>query len=315
MNRLNRILAVIDPADEQQKSLKRAVELARLSNASMTAFLVVYDFSYEMTTMLSPDERELMRRCMIEERTQWLEAQIEPYLEQVSQLHTKVIWHSRPFECIIQQVLETNYDLVVKATHEHSTLRSVIFTPTDWHLIRKCPCPLLLVKEHDWPPQGTILAAINAANEETHHQDLNEQIIKTGQFMQSLVDANLKLLNCFPGTPVNLAVEIPEFDPTSYRDAIKSHHLNAIHKQADKHNIAHENCILTEGLPEDSILDIAKETDAELVIMGTVGRSGISAALLGNTAEHLLEGINCDVLALKPYGFVSPVKLPDKYHE
>lgn len=315
MNCLDRILAVIEPADEQQKSLKRAVELARKSNASVTAFLVVYDFSYEMTTMLSPDERELMRRCMVEERTQWLEETIAPYLDQVSQLHIKVLWHNRPFESIIEQVLESNFDLVVKATHQHSTLRSVIFTPTDWHLIRKCPCPLLLVKAHDWPEQGNIIAAINAANDESHHLDLNQQIIKTGQFFQKTLSAHLKLLNCYPGTPVNLAVEIPEFDPTSYRQAIRTHHLNAIHRYADEYKIDHDDCLLSEGLPEDSITDVAKEIDAELVVIGTVGRSGISAALLGNTAEHLIDGINCDVLALKPHGFVSPVKLADNTSE
>jgi universal stress protein E len=45
-----------------------------------------------------------------------------------------------------------------------------------------------------------------------------------------------------------------------------------------------------------------------LVVLGTVGRQGISAALIGNTAEHVIDKLNCDVLAIKPDGFVSPVK-------
>ncbi|MER2493039.1 universal stress protein UspE [Catenovulum sediminis] len=311
MKKLNRILAVIDPTVDQQKSLKRAIELSQKTDAAITAFLVVYDFSYEMTTMLSQDERELMRRCMIEERTQWLEEMLLPYAEHVVQIRPVVVWHNRPFESIIQHTLKHNYDLVVKATHEHHTLRSVIFTPTDWHLIRKCPCPLLLVKEHDWPPQGKILAAINAANEEKHHIDLNKNIIETSLFISDLLNATPKLLNCYPGTPINLAVEIPEFDPTSYRQAIRAHHMRSVLEYAKQYNIEEDNCIIAEGLPEDSISDVAKEIDAELIIMGTVGRTGLSAALLGNTAEHLLDGVNCDVLAIKPHGFVSPITLDD----
>jgi len=64
-----------------------------------------------------------------------------------------------------------------------------------------------------------------------------------------------------------------------------------------------------EGLPEQVIPELAEELDAELVVLGTIGRTGFSAALLGNTAEHVIESINCDLLAVKPEGFVSPIKL------
>ncbi|EWH12271.1 universal stress protein UspE [Catenovulum agarivorans DS-2] len=309
MKEVNKILVVIEPSDEQLKALKRAVALANKTGASVTAYLAVYDFSYEMTTMLSAEERELMRRCMVEERTQWLEDVLEPYANEVSVIRPLVEWHNRPFEAVIKQVIQYNYDLVVKATHEHSILRSVIFTPTDWHLLRKCPCSVLLVKEHDWPTNGTILAAINSVSQEQQHIDLNNNIISTAQYMQSLLEAKLKLLNCFPGSAVSLAVEIPEFDPTAYRQAIRQHHLTSTLKYAQAFEIDEDNCILAEGLPEDTISRQANELDAELIVLGTIGRSGISAALLGNTAEHLLDGVNCDVLALKPYGFQSPVTL------
>jgi len=62
-----------------------------------------------------------------------------------------------------------------------------------------------------------------------------------------------------------------------------------------------------EGLPEDVIEKLADDLDAELVILGTIGRTGISAALIGNTAEHVIDRLNCDVLALKPDGYVSPL--------
>ncbi|WP_440905026.1 universal stress protein UspE [Catenovulum sp. SX2] len=309
MREVSKILVVIEPNDEKLKALKRAVALAHKTGATITAYLAVYDFSYEMTTMLSAEERELMRRCMVEERTQWLEDVLEPFASQVSQIRPLVEWHNRPFEAVIKQVIQYKYDLVVKATHEHSVLQAVIFTPTDWHLLRKCPCSVLLVKEHDWPDNGTILAAINSVSQEQQHIDLNNNIIGTSQYMRSLLQANLKLLNCYPAGAVSLAVEIPEFDPTAYREAIRQHHLSSTLKYAKAFDIVEENCILAEGLPEDSITQYAKELDAELIVLGTIGRSGLTAALLGNTAEHLLDGVNCDVLALKPYGFQSPVTL------
>ena len=74
MEKYQKILAIVDPTTEDQKALKRAIELARKTGASITAFLSIYDFSYEMTTMLSSDEREAMRQSVINDRTQWLQA-------------------------------------------------------------------------------------------------------------------------------------------------------------------------------------------------------------------------------------------------
>jgi len=53
---------------------------------------------------------------------------------------------------------------------------------------------------------------------------------------------------------------------------------------------------------------MARQLDADLVVMGTVGRSGIAGLFIGNTAEMVLEQVQCSVLAIKPPGFVSPVE-------
>lgn len=54
---------------------------------------------------------------------------------------------------------------------------------------------------------------------------------------------------------------------------------------------------------------LIKDLGAELVVMGTVGRTGIPGFIIGNTAETILNQIECSVLAVKPAGFVTPVTL------
>ena len=76
MENYKKILTVIDPTTDDQKALKRSIELARRTGGEITAFLTIYDFSYEMTTMLSGEEREAMRQSMINDRMQWLEEKI-----------------------------------------------------------------------------------------------------------------------------------------------------------------------------------------------------------------------------------------------
>ncbi|MFT5816493.1 MAG: universal stress protein E [Psychroserpens sp.] len=307
MEKYQKILAVIDPITEDQKALKRAIELARKTGASITAFLTIYDFSYEMTTILSSNEREAMCQSVINDRTQWLESILaELDITNIS-IDCKVIWHNRPFEQIIAQVLDYGYDIVIKGTHQHDKFKSVIFTPTDWHILRKCPCPVLLVKEHLWPENGNIIAALNIGSEEEEHKALNDKITAEAKQLAKVMKANLHLVNSFPGTPVNIAIEIPEFNASDYNLAMLKHQKKAMLHQATAFNIIEECTHIKEGLPEDIIQSVAAELDAELVILGTIGRTGLSAALIGNTAEHVIDRLNCDVLALKPDGYVSPL--------
>ncbi len=307
MEKYQRILAIIDLAHDNQKALKRAIELANKTHASITAFLTIYDFSYEMTTMLSTDERDAMRTSVINDRLQWLNNIVNAMPHLGVNIDCKVVWHNRPFEQIIDQVLTHNYDIVIKGTHQHDKLKSVIFTPTDWHILRKCPCPVLLVKDHSWPKDGNILASINVGSEDQEHQSLNNKITEEGLNLASLIDANVHLVNSFSGTPVNIAIEIPEFNAQEYNDSMRIHHEKAMAEHAKQVNIAPENTHIREGLPEDVIEALSIELDAELVILGTIGRTGLSAALIGNTAEHVIDKLNCDLLALKPDGYISPL--------
>ena len=47
----------------------------------------------------------------------------------------------------------------------------------------------------------------------------------------------------------------------------------------------------------------------DLIVMGTIVHSGVEGLLLGSTAEKVLGEAEVSVLAVKPEGFVSPIKL------
>ena len=68
---------------------------------------------------------------------------------------------------------------------------------------------------------------------------------------------------------------------------------------------------LLKGSPQTEIPAFSRKIKADLVVMGTVARSGIPGFFMGNTAETILSSIHCSVLAIKPTGFVTPVTLED----
>jgi nucleotide-binding universal stress UspA family protein len=68
---------------------------------------------------------------------------------------------------------------------------------------------------------------------------------------------------------------------------------------------------LVKGSARREIPVLAQQLEVDLVVMGTVARTGIPGVIMGNTAEAILEQLDCSVLAIKPPGFVTPVLLQE----
>ncbi len=315
MAKYQNILVAIDSQQDDQPALRRAVYLNQRLGGRITAFLPIYDFSYEMTTLLSPDERTTMRKGVVSQRTEWIRDQAKAYLDAGVNIDVKVIWHNRPFEAIIQEVLDGGYDLLLKMAHQHDRLQAVVFTPTDWHLLRKCPCPVWMVKDQPWPEGGKALVAVNLASEEPHHDPLNTKLVKETLELAEMVNhTDVHLVGAYPVTPINIAIELPDFDPGVYNDAIRGQHLLAMKALRQKFSIDEKYTHVDKGLPEEVIPSLAGQLDAGVVVLGTIGRTGLSAAFLGNTAEQVIDHLRCDLLVIKPDGFTSPIEVEhDEY--
>lgn len=311
MLKYQNILVYVDPTQEAQPALARAAKLIeKQQGGKITLFLSCYDLSYEMTSLSSADERQAMQRIVIKEHTKWLLELAQPYKEAGIKINEKVVWHNRPFQAAILEVLGNKSDILIKSTHQHSKLSAILFTPTDWNLLRKCPCPVLLVKEHEWQENGKILCAMDCKSlQEDDEALLNHQIIKEAKSLADILAAEVHLVNAYPSPPINIMLELPEFDPIQYGDNLKNLHKSDLLEYSTQYNISSDNTHLEQGLPEDVISDVATKIDAELVILGSLGKSGLASALLGHTAEQVIDNLNCDLLAIKPKGFKSPIEL------
>ena len=128
---------------------------------------------------------------------------------------------------------------------------------------------------------------------------LNEQVIHEAKVIAQLAKANLHLVNAFPAPIVNVALELPGFTPELYNDAMQQHHQTEMDAYARKFDLSADVVHIVEGMPEDVLPELATTLDAELTILGSVGRTGWSAAFIGNTAERVIDSIQGDLLVVK----------------
>jgi nucleotide-binding universal stress UspA family protein len=91
----------------------------------------------------------------------------------------------------------------------------------------------------------------------------------------------------------------------------QSDHLNALEKLIEQAGIAdrsNNHVQQLRGSPDTLIPQFVENNDIDILVMGTLARTGIPGFTIGNTAENIVQKLSCSLLALKPHGFVSPVK-------
>ena len=303
--KFNNILVVLNPDNEKQYALARAVRLAREQKhddkIKITVLLTVYDLSYEMSALLSSEERQEMHNTAIEQQRQAVQFYLDTYAEPDIEFDSHIVWNSNEADAIREEVENNQYDLVVKYTKDEESFTSLIFTPVDWQLLRKCPVPVLMVRDGDWKHQRRILIAVNVSGEQEYQNEFNLELVETGMSLaENLNRGNVHLVSAYPVAPINMAIDLPEFNTSGYENGIRGQHLINMKALRQQFCIDEDHTHVREGFPEDVIPQVAKEIEAELVILGTVGRTGLSAALLGNTAEHVINKLSCNLLAIKP---------------
>lgn len=303
--KFNNILVVLNPDNEKQYALARAVRLAREQKhddkIKITVLLTVYDLSYEMSALLSSEERQEMHNTAIEQQRQAVQFYLDKYADPDIEFDSHIVWNSNEADAIREEVENNQYDLVVKYTKGEESFTSLIFTPVDWQLLRKCPVPVLMVRDGDWKHQRRILIAVNVSGEQEYQNEFNLELVETGMSLaENLNRGNVHLVSAYPVAPINMAIDLPEFNTSGYENGIRGQHLINMKALRQQFCIDEDHTHVREGFPEDVIPQVAKEIEAELVILGTVGRTGLSAALLGNTAEHVINKLSCNLLAIKP---------------
>lgn len=190
---------------------------------------------------------------------------------------------------------DQHYDLVIKAGHRTEQL---FYTPTDWQLIRALHIPLLLVSDKPQRQHKAVVAAIDLQNDSAVQQELNS---KVAEFAWRIARHNEAILHLVQVVPVNPVLQ--DLDLTSGAAALEKSApaLQAkLEAFAKAEQLTDYQIHLQAGVVEQEIQQLTKKLKASLLVMGSIGRTGLSGLLLGNTAEKVLQHLHHDVLIVKP---------------
>lgn len=320
MNQFNNILCAVTAGELSRPTLERAISLAENNQAQLAVVDVMPPVA---AGIMLPDGASIsadLQAAMTAERLQALQSFIEPYQQRLHIQHKVVV--GTGFLEIIRTVLRNGHDLLIKSA-ENPDFLNRLFGSDDMHLLRKCPCPVWLTRPAEKSNYGCILAAIDFDPDrpDTAEGNLNHQILDLSSSLALSDFAALHLIHVWdaPGeTTVRSWSNNPDEAGMRYVEGERSRHERGLdrmreqlkgHLGMEAYEYLSPQFHLCRGAASTVIPETAKQLQADMVVMGTVARTGIAGLLIGNTAETILEQLRCSVLAVKPSGFISPVKL------
>lgn len=262
---LTKIMVVIDPTLEAQPAFERALQSAHLTGARLHLYACLGNSQVDDPAVDA--ESELNARL-----GSWIERAVFEGIETTAELEWADDWRKQA----VAAAARCSAAMIFKTWIAHTDTERETRTTCDWTLLRLAPCPVLLIKNiRDWKHRR-VLAAVNSQSTDEAHIKLNNQIVS---FAQQFTDAY--------GSDAHIV--------TAYQDR---NHAPQSNELANACGISEEYVHVGEGKPADVICDTADEIEADLILIGTVGRSGIKGTVVGNTSEKLLDHTQSDLLVL-----------------
>ena len=324
MKRFKNILLVIGPAADDVATvlpaLSLALSLAGRNQARLTLISVVEELPPDLGLQGGGQAAEGLFERLMEDSCEQLRSRIEAIDTTGIEVDTRVV-SGTPFLAIIRQVLRDRHDLVMVTTEGSDGLKARLFGNNTMHLMRKCPCPVWAIKPTPQQRFSRILAAVDPGSLDDDHHNLDRLVMDLATSLAQSDGSELHVVHAWhiPGERQirNRGVILPrELDMllrrVRDRRQMQIDDLLKHYSSPDSSLLPSPRVHLIEGRAGEEIPELVRREGIDLLVMGTVCRTGVAGFFIGNTAEGVLANVDCSVLSVKPEGFVTPVTLENR---
>jgi universal stress protein E len=307
--------------DEFAGIKSEVIRLVRKNQARVKIIDVFDNFDQYLELLPPSSSFDELKEVIISERRLEILGHFEAYPDISSQM-TVIFKFGNPVVEIIKEAIRGAHDLVIKAASGNKTFKDRLFGNIAVKLLRKCPCPVLIIKPSENASFQKILAPVDleTVEEETtktgeHGDFIYRKVMDISIAMTRMENSHLDIFHCWflPGETLlasgRTRIDLDKLDHMRMlAEKIQTRKIGALLAEYDLSDIGH-SVVVRKGDPGEMIVDYADKNGIDLIVMGTIGRSGLSGLLIGSTAEKVIDQVNCSVLTIKPANFKSPITI------
>ncbi|MEY4643166.1 MAG: hypothetical protein RLZZ227_3160 [Pseudomonadota bacterium] len=310
MKRFHNILFVAEESKGEQAALSRILQVAQQTGAAVTVIEVVRPVAANIAIGVAMDFADLQQRVNDEARERL--RRLVRSCSRAVPAPKIVVREGIDYIEIIHEVAAGQHDLVARAASADTGLGATLFGTLDMQLLRKCPCPVLIMKPRRKIVHPHVLAALDLEEHGRKGEAMAAEILDHAASIAGFEQGSLDILHAWHlPYEYNMRKEDKVRRMKTVDLVIKDLRLRKqrrLDALAANWDALEPRTHLVKGYAHQVIPRFTRDHGIDLVVMGTVGRTGIKGFFMGNTAEKILRALNCSVLALKPKGFRTPVR-------
>lgn len=309
MERFKKITYLYSAKSTDKVALERMASLAEMNNARVLAVNVTESISTVAQMLIGKEkvsQYETDRKSNVAESLSKLVAKLN-----IKQIPLNFVSGDTAFETI-RFILNNKCDLLIKVRDTPSEKETI--STSDMKLLRKCPVPVMLLKPSRKKRFTRVMAAIDLGPDNSSNHGLIKNILKLAASMSEREGAELDIVHAWKTFSAS-TLQGPRFKMSSDEVAeITKSEKDLRQTWMDEALAPYQDISiklrshLIEGDPSEVIAEFAKKRRVDLVVMGSLARSGLQGLLIGNTAERVLDTLDCSTLTIKPDDFVCPIK-------
>jgi nucleotide-binding universal stress UspA family protein len=207
-----------------------------------------------------------------------------------------------PSEEVLVAAAAEDADLIVVGTAGKTGLAHILLGSTAERIIRTAPCPVLAVRT-DGPggARGGSMshpAALERIVVPVDFSDCSFDALEYAAIVAQRTQASVQLLHVLEPVSYGLDFTLPLSAVRAQKREAVTGRLAGLVAALEAANVKAES-LVRGGLPGDSILDAARTWSADIIVMGTHGRRGVSHAFYGSVVESVLRKSQCPVLTVR----------------
>ncbi|GIW94533.1 MAG: universal stress protein E [Pirellulaceae bacterium] len=299
MGAFKKLLVSVDTRVERHAAWEQAVRVARHNESHLTLVEVVPEFGWPARWGVT--DLEAIREAWLNDKRQRLEALGEEARREGLSVDVRLLTGKTSVE-LTRLAKELDSDTVFVTAKGPSSRATGSLGTTALRLLRTCPAQVWLVRTDSPLFQNRLVAAVDIAAVDEDHQKLNRAVLDTAGQLAAWFGAELHVAFAWSLFGENLLRS--HMAAEEYEELVRNiecEHRKALDELLKKANTpVPATGHLLHGDAWDVFPGFIRESDIELLVIGTVARRGLAGYFIGNTAEHLLDKTPCDILALKP---------------